>query len=94
MRHQRSSQKAAKPDQEKTGLPLPLSELTGGEKGIVCELIGGREFTNRIATLGFTIGAPVSVIRNMGHGPIIISVLDTHIALGRLEASNIQVFRP
>lgn len=44
-------------------------------------------------TLGFTPGTRVTVIQNYGHGPLIVRVRDTRVALGRGEAEKILVRR-
>ncbi|MBC7240186.1 MAG: ferrous iron transport protein A, partial [Chloroflexi bacterium] len=41
--------------------------------------------------LGFTPGAEVTMVRNPGRGPVIVSVLDTSVALGRGQASRVHV---
>lgn len=68
-----------------------LPTLKVGETGVVIALAGGRGLVSRLATLGFTPGAPVTVVQNYGHGPIIVTVRDTRIALGRGEAGKIRV---
>jgi ferrous iron transport protein A len=55
---------------------------------------GGHHFLSRLASLGFTPGARLRVVQNYGHGPIIVSVRDTRVALGRGEAEKILVGRP
>ena len=70
-----------------------LSNLAPGEIGVVQGLAGGRGFVSRLAALGFTPGAEVKMIQNFGHGPIIVLVRDTRIALGRGEARKVQVRR-
>ncbi len=70
---------------------IPLSSLPAGKTGVVCQLEGGKEFTARVACLGFTLGAQVTVLQNYGRGPMIVSLLGAHIALGRGEARRIQV---
>ena len=73
-------------------LPIEqLSELKAGENAIIKQLHGGREFTNRIAALGFTPGTRITVLQNFGSGPVIIGVRDTRVALGRGEAIKILV---
>jgi ferrous iron transport protein A len=71
--------------------PKTLSDLPVGTHGVVRGLCGGREFTGRVAVLGFTVGAKVTTIQNYGRGPIIVAVRDTRVALGRGEAAKIQV---
>jgi ferrous iron transport protein A len=46
---------------------------------------------SRLAALGFTPGAVVKMLQNLGHGPILVTVRDTRIALGRGEARRIWV---
>jgi ferrous iron transport protein A len=54
---------------------------------------GGHQFLSRLASLGFTPGAHLEVIQNFGHGPIIVRLRDTRVALGRGEAKKILVHR-
>jgi ferrous iron transport protein A len=68
-----------------------LIEVKAGEKAIVKELRGGRGFVARVASLGLIPGAEVEVIRNPGHGPIIIRVKGSYFALGRGEAAKVLV---
>jgi Fe2+ transport system protein FeoA len=68
-----------------------VSELRPGARGIVCNLLGGREFASRVVAMGLTIGAEITIIRNSGRGPIIIEVRDTRLALGRGEAIKVEV---
>lgn len=68
-----------------------LNALAPGDVGMVHELRGGRGFVSRLAALGFTTGAEVRMLQNFGHGPLIVSIRDTRIALGRKEASKVRV---
>ena len=52
---------------------------------------GGHQFLSRLASLGFTPGARLQVVQNYGHGPIIVRLRDTRVALGRGEAKKILV---
>jgi Fe2+ transport system protein FeoA len=72
---------------------IQLSDLAIGERGTVIKLGNGSGSVMRMAALGFTPGASVSVVRNYGRGPLIVSVLDTQIALGRGQASQVCVRR-
>jgi len=72
---------------------VPLSALRAGEQGVVVELSAGRGLLARMASLGFTPGASVTVLQNFGRGPLIALVRDTRIALGRGEAGRILVRR-
>ena len=70
---------------------VPLGDLTQGKIGLIHTLNGGRRFVSRLASLGFTPGASVTVMRNYGSGPIIVSVRGAQVALGRGEAHRILV---
>lgn len=70
-----------------------LADLAPGEQATVIDLQGGPGFIGRMSALGFTPGANVRIIRNSGHGPIIVSILDTQIALGRGRAKRVSVRR-
>ncbi|HDQ35148.1 MAG TPA: ferrous iron transport protein A [Chloroflexi bacterium] len=70
---------------------VPLVELTPGQTGVVRNLYGGRRLIGRLAALGFTPGAPITVVRNHGMGPIIVSLRGTQVALGRGEARRVMV---
>lgn len=68
-----------------------LSAVRTGETVEIREMQGGQSFLSRLATLGFTPGAHLQVVQNYGHGPIIVRVRDTRVALGRGEANKILV---
>ncbi len=70
---------------------LPLSRLPAGRRAVVTRLLGGRGLQSRLAALGLTIGAEVTLLQNYGHGPLLLTVRDTRLALGRGEASHILV---
>lgn len=70
---------------------MPLSDLKRGAVGTILSLAGGRGVVGRLVALGFGPGAQVRVVRNDRHGPLIVSVLDTQIALGRGQAHRVLV---
>ncbi len=70
---------------------IVLSALAPGEVGVVRQLAGGRGFMSRLAALGFTPEAEVTMVQNFGHGPLIVLVRDTRVALGRGEAAKVLV---
>jgi Fe2+ transport system protein FeoA len=57
----------------------------------VREVRGDAYFTTMLAARGLTAGAQLSVLRNSGHGPLLIMVRDICRALGRSEAAWIEV---
>ena len=89
----RSKTRRAAPAPASGNASVPLSALRSGEQGVVVELSGGRGLLGRMASLGFTPGAEVTVVQNFGRGPLIARVRDARIALGRGEAGRIRVRR-
>jgi ferrous iron transport protein A len=72
---------------------ITLSEMPPGEEAVLVNLQGGRNVNNRLASLGFTLGAQISMSQNYGHGPLIVIVRGARVALGRGEAARIIVER-
>jgi Fe2+ transport system protein FeoA len=70
-----------------------LSSVRSGESVQIRRMNGGHQFLSRLASLGFTPGAHLQVVQNYGHGPIIVRLRDTRVALGRGEAKKILVER-
>ena len=68
-----------------------LSAIHSGASVQIRSIQGGHQVLSRLASLGFTPGARLRVVQNYGHGPIIVSLRDTRVALGRGEASKILV---
>lgn len=68
-----------------------LIDLKTGTRAIIRQLRGGREFSSRMAGLGFSPSAEVIVIQNHFHGPIIVEVRETRVALGRVEAGKVLI---
>ena len=70
---------------------MQLMELEPGRKAFIRKLEGGRTVLSRLAALGFTPGTAVTMIRNGDHGPLLVSLRGSRVALGREEALHIQV---
>ena len=96
-RRERSNKRREDPSSvsgpEPAGGTVPLSTMRTGEQGVVVRMTGGRGMLSRMASLGFTPGAEITVVQNFGRGPLIALVRDARIALGRGEASKIRVRR-
>jgi ferrous iron transport protein A len=69
----------------------PLSALPAGKHGVVHSLHGGHDFCSRLANLGFTAGAFITVVQNYGSGPMLVSLRGAKVALGRTEAAQVLV---
>lgn len=71
---------------------VSLITLREGEEGIVHAIQGGERLTSRLAGMGMVPGVKVKILRNTA-GAIIALASETRVALGRGEASRIQVRR-
>ncbi len=69
----------------------PLAALPAHTSAVVRQLVGGRWFNARVAGMGITPNAELKVVQNYGHGPVLVDVRNTRLALGRREASRILV---
>ena len=72
---------------------IPLSALNTGERGILESIQARGEMLSRLTSLGFTPGVEVEMLQNYHHGPLMVCVRETCVALGRGEASKISVSR-
>lgn len=68
-----------------------LGGLETGNTAVIHDFDAGHTLVSRLSALGFTPGAQVTMIQNFGHGPVIVNVRDTRIALGRGEAAKVRV---
>ncbi len=70
-----------------------LADLKPDETGTVLEMDMNKAVTNRLVAMGFTPGVLVTMVQNYGHGPMIVLVRETRVALGRGEARHIRIER-
>ncbi|MBN2039816.1 MAG: ferrous iron transport protein A [Spirochaetes bacterium] len=68
-----------------------LDSLNNGEQAIIHKFSGGKSFINRVAAMGFTLEAEVTMISKRGRGPVIVYIRDSEVALGRSEAEKIII---
>lgn len=80
------------PSEAELGL-IRLSALETGGTGVIYDFVAGHTLVSRMSALGFTPDAQVTMVQNFGHGPVIVSIRDTRIALGRGEAGKVRVRR-
>jgi Fe2+ transport system protein FeoA len=76
-----------------TQLKSHLSDLETGNHAFVLSLGSGKAISSRLTSLGFTPGVEIVMTQNYGHGPLVVTVRGTRVALGRQEALAIQVQR-
>lgn len=68
-----------------------LDNLPAGSSAFISALSGGKHISSRLASIGLTVGTEIHVLQNYHRGPIILSVRGVRLALGRGEASRIEV---
>jgi Fe2+ transport system protein FeoA len=70
---------------------MPLAMVTPGEEVRLIAIHGGQRMRKRLADLGLNLGMTVRVMQRDGHGPLILAVKDSRLALGRGMAHKIEV---
>ncbi|MFA5250169.1 MAG: FeoA family protein [Parachlamydiales bacterium] len=66
-----------------------LFEFRAGNRVKISCISCGQTFKRRLMELGLFDGAEVEIIKNDNHGPLIIGIFNSKIALGRGEAAKI-----
>ncbi|MEO0092091.1 MAG: FeoA family protein [candidate division WOR-3 bacterium] len=71
---------------------MPLTQLESGETGIVTEIKGGPGLIRRLDALGISPGMKIVKVSAMIlHGPVIVRIKNTELALGFGMANKILV---
>ncbi|MEW5763038.1 MAG: ferrous iron transport protein A [Bacillota bacterium] len=70
---------------------LPLGLLSPGESGTVRDVMGGRHIRSRLGEMGLMPGSKVRVLQNQPCGPLIVTLGDVRLVLGRGVAQKILV---
>ena len=70
---------------------LPRGFLPAGRHAVIRDLIGGWNLRQRLAELGLVRGAKIGVVKNDLGGPLIVSIGEGRLAIGRGMALKIMV---
>ncbi len=71
---------------------VPLTSLLDRQKGVISFIGGGRGASQRLADLGLTPHTEITVVKSaLFHGPLMISVRGTTLAIGRGVAARVFV---
>jgi ferrous iron transport protein A len=70
---------------------IPLAMLPQGAGASVREFCGGEKALHRLTEMGLVRGAYVSVLQNKDCGPLMLSLGDSRIAIGRGLAMKVLV---
>lgn len=68
-----------------------LADAPAGSRVVVCTVDAGGGATRRLEAMGLLPGTAAEVVSNAGQGPLIVSVRDCRLALGRGLACRIMV---
>ena len=69
---------------------MPLTMAKTGETVTIEKITGKDEVRQRLAELGFVVGAQVSVVNEVG-GNLILQVKDSRVALDKTMANRIMI---
>ncbi len=69
----------------------PLSLAPSGEPMTIVDVRAGRRLRHRLSGMGLIPGAVVEIVQSLGHGPVILAVGDTRLALGRGASHKVLV---
>ena len=70
---------------------MPLSMASPGEKVKVAAIKAGWGLERRLADMGLTPGVQIKVVNSLGHGPVVIEVRGSRLALGHGISHKIMV---
>lgn len=71
-------------------LPIALTMAPSGQNLRLINVNGGKRMMHRLAELGLTPGVEMMIVQDSG-GPILVSVRNSRIALGRGIAHKLNV---
>ncbi|MBE5849280.1 MAG: ferrous iron transport protein A [Lachnospiraceae bacterium] len=69
---------------------MPLTMVNTGETVTITGITGKDEVRSHLAELGFVVGATVTVVNSI-NGNLIITVMDSRVALDKSMAARIMV---
>jgi Fe2+ transport system protein FeoA len=69
---------------------FPLAMASIGEEVRLESIRGGEKLVHRLTAMGLTPGVSFKIVQDAG-GPLLLSIRDTRIALGRGMAQKIMV---
>ncbi len=84
------SDKANKRDAGRPAMPLPLATI--GQQVELASIEGGSGLVHRMAEMGLTPGVRFTVVTKGQPGPMIISLKDTRLVIGKGMVHRILVY--
>lgn len=74
-----------------TKIPIPLSHVDEGRIVVVASIAAGRGLRARLTSMGLLPRTTIQVVRREKSGPLLVSIRNFKIALGRGVADKIMV---
>ena len=62
---------------------IPLSEVTTGSRVRMRSVNAGAALVARLRAMGLHPGVEIDIVRNSGHGPVIVAINGARLMLGR-----------
>ena len=69
---------------------MPLTFLRAGESSLITRVGGNPDTRQFLENLGFVVGAPVTVVSEIG-GNVIVNIRESRVAISREMAMKISV---
>ena len=69
----------------------PLSLAPAGEPLTIVDVRAGSRLRHRLSDLGLVPGTVIKVVKSLGHGPVILALGDSRLALGRGASHKVLV---
>jgi ferrous iron transport protein A len=69
----------------------PLSLAPAGEPMTIVDVRAGSRLRHRLSDLGLVPGTVIKVVQSLGHGPVILALGDSRLALGRGASHKVLV---
>lgn len=70
---------------------IPLAMVGAGRRVRIQTISGGQQMQSRLTAMGFLPGVELDVIRTNFPGPVVVSILNSRVMLGRGLAQKIMV---
>jgi len=75
----------------KTSAKTRLAMIHPGEKALIVGMDAGRTMKARLESIGMIPGTEIHIVQNMGRGPMLVSIGEGRLTVGRGIAEKIVV---
>ncbi|MHA1838872.1 MAG: FeoA domain-containing protein [Candidatus Ranarchaeia archaeon] len=71
---------------------ISLADILQGQSATIVELVGGGRFRKRAAEMGFQVDQEITVLVSHSHGPLLIRIRDSRVAIGQGVMTPVTAF--